>query len=491
MSTTSVLTFSAWARRRPYLVLALLLVLFGAFRLVWLGDAPFINDEPRLLGLALEANRTGALASRGIMGSRGVQYGPFAVWFYQAALKITHDPVALVGIRAFLVTLVTGLSLFWIARLLPRLVAPLGALAFLSPYLWFYSRQLWDNSFCIPLSALAFASYLAFTARPRAWVLVVTALSLTFMFLTHLMSLAVILPILGHFVWVHRKWIVRRWWVAGLLAAGAFLLSWGYISYLLGAPFKPPPAAEQGSGWLFPLLGGRTFSVVGLDYFLGKNWTAGAVLGAKDASRAAVVLASALSYLLVWAGIVLCARQVLLVFRKKIEGEVGADLFFHASLLSLAVLASQALLFGLAGTSGHPHYYNATWIFCFFFLWAALSDPVWRGWGRAAGAALGAVLALALFDFALVIHARGGTRGVHYGPTIANQVEVVKKIATYSPDSNLDCQVDHWMIFPKAFVLLNNLAGGPGDPKGPKADLVIEYARKDPSSGRIRVVEKK
>ncbi len=489
MSTTSVLTFSFWARQRPYLVLAVLLVLLGAARFVWLGDAPFINDEPRLLGMALEANRTGALAAQGLMGSRGVRYGPFAVWFYQAALLLTHDPVALVAIRAFLVTLVTGLSLVWIARLLPRLAAPLGALAFLSPYLWFYSRQLWDNNFCIPLSALAFASYLAFTARPRVWPLAVTTLSLTFLFLTHLMSLAVILPILGHFGWVHRKWIARRWWVVLLLGAGALLVSWGYLSYLLGAEFKPPPPEEAGSGWLFPLLGGRTFSGIGLDYFLGKNWTAGAVLGGAIRSQAGAVVLSALSYLLVWVGIVLCAWRVFQSLRAKTAEK--RDLFFHASLVSLAVLALQVLVFGLAGTSGHPHYYNATWIFCFFFLWAALSDPLLRGWGRAAGLALGVVLALGLFDFALVIHVRGGTRGVHYGPTLANQVEVVKKIAAYTPDSNVDCRVDHWMIFPKAFVLLNNLVGGPGDPKGPKANLVIEYAEKDPSSGRIRVVEKK
>ncbi len=482
------MALALWARRRPYLALGLLLVLFGAVRFVWLGDAPFINDEPRLLGMALEANRQGTLAGQGLMGSLGIRYGPLAVWFYQAALLLTRDPVKIVAFRVLAVSLVTGLSILWIARLLPRLSAPLGALAFLSPYLWFYSRQLWDNNFCIPLSSLAFASYLAFTKRPRVGVLGAVFLSWTFLFLTHLMALAVIVPMGIHFILVHRKWIARRWWVALLFAAGAAALSSGYLSYLAGAAVRPgPTAGGGGSGWLFPLLGGRTFSAIGLDYFLGKGWTSGAVLGGAIRSQAGAVAVSALSYALVWVGILLCGWRV---FRAARRGE-ERDLFFHASVIALSALAFQVLLFGLAGTGGHPHYYNATWIFCFFFLWAALSDPLLRGWGWAAGLVMGTALAIVLADFILVIHVRGGTRGVHYGPTLANQVDVVKKIAAYRPDSKVDCEVDHWLIFPKTFVILNNLVGGPGDPRGPKADLVIEYADKNPLSGRIRVRERK
>ena len=45
-----------------------------------------------------------------------------------------------------------------------KISAWLAVLVMLSPWMWYYSRQLWDNSFCIPLSAMTIAAYADYLA---------------------------------------------------------------------------------------------------------------------------------------------------------------------------------------------------------------------------------------------------------------------------------------------------------------------------------------
>src|SRR5512138_1958130 len=74
----------------PHLTVVAALLLC-ALACVWPLDVSFVNDEAALLGNALDANQRGELAEHGLMGSRGVRYGPAATWLYQGLLLVTHD----------------------------------------------------------------------------------------------------------------------------------------------------------------------------------------------------------------------------------------------------------------------------------------------------------------------------------------------------------------------------------------------------------------
>jgi len=62
--------------------------------------------------LAINSNRSVAeidtaalrseLARGGLWGNFGIRYGPLPTWIYQALLLLSHDPVTLVAIRAFI-----------------------------------------------------------------------------------------------------------------------------------------------------------------------------------------------------------------------------------------------------------------------------------------------------------------------------------------------------------------------------------------------------
>ncbi|NIW66339.1 MAG: hypothetical protein GWN06_21120, partial [Gemmatimonadetes bacterium] len=79
---------------------------------------------------------------------------PAPTWFYQLALAFTSDLRWVALAKTMLLSGLTGLAVFLLARRVAGLAPALGAFAFLSPYLWFYSRDLWDNSFAVPFSAM-------------------------------------------------------------------------------------------------------------------------------------------------------------------------------------------------------------------------------------------------------------------------------------------------------------------------------------------------
>jgi len=153
------------------------------------GDIQWVGDEPMLIASALRANRQHVAVTHGLTGTAGAAYGPFPTWVYQAYLLVSSDLVLLVAVRAVLTTAVIALALLWLCRTLdlwPWFVPPLLC----SPYLWFYARAIWDNTFNLPLSALAFASAVSFLARGRAWTLLLSLACCLAMMLTHLMAVA-------------------------------------------------------------------------------------------------------------------------------------------------------------------------------------------------------------------------------------------------------------------------------------------------------------
>lgn len=471
-----------------------LLCVLGCVPLLWPGDAPFINDEPLLIRKALRHLQAGALAGSGIEGTKGVVYGPLAIWIYTLLLSITRDLTAVVALRALLCTAATAWGILILCRVDRTLRPVLGALALLSPYLWFYSRLLWDNTFQIPLAVLSLGAYASFCARPAAWRLALALSGLCGMFLLHLMSLSLIVPVLGHCLWFHRGWLrANRRAAVGLVLlcvalvspyllalARSALSASQKVAELAGAGAAgsgPAPPLLRWEGWVFPLLGGRLFSAQGLDYFFGEGWARGPL-------RALAAL-TWVGLPLVWAGVLLCAARVRRWHRagRPRSAEVGAEV--HLSLLALGALGCMVLQNGIMQAFGHPHYYSATWVCFFYFLWTALSAAGRAGmvlagvYGVALAGVLGAIL--------VTVHRDGGNQEMHHGTALQHQIEVVRALDRYHPDSPVRTTVSNFVQFPHGLKVLREVYGLNGQKDGPRRRLLVRH--RDQTTGWLVVEE--
>ncbi|MGD8370855.1 MAG: hypothetical protein PVG64_00225 [Syntrophobacterales bacterium] len=466
--------------------LIILLIAFGSLRLLWPGDVPFIDDEPRLLEMALQANETGESLPYGLKGTRNIRYGPFPVWIYRIMLMLTHDLVIIVILRVLLVTAITSISIVWLSMTCRYLWPLAGAAALLSPYLWFYSRSLWDNSFCIPLTALAFAAYLAFCRRKQWWTLAITFLCLTLLFLTHLMTLAVVVPILFHFLFFHRSWWKARWWIVLLFAGGGILLAWPYLVYLSNASPSGSPPGLGIKSWSFSLLGGRLFSMYGLDYFLGTSWANSPQMPAFVNVMVQILgRFTGIAIIFTWLGVLGSAVVVVTSLKNKDK----RDIRFHACLISLAAICCQAILNVLSATQGQPHYYNGTWIHLFFFFWFAVSFAASRTWVKTLFGVYAVAMAAILIFLPIKLHLSAGNRIIRYGPTLANQIKVAKKLNQYHPKSVVETEVENVEKAPHAINFLQELYANASPSSGPQLRLLIRYARPERNNGMIELVE--
>src|ERR1035437_543252 len=78
---------------RALLVLAILLY---AIRFLYLDQTPFISDEPQLQMMLDQHLKEGSLPTHGLLGTRGVVYGPVALWFY-APVRLLTDEVSFIA----------------------------------------------------------------------------------------------------------------------------------------------------------------------------------------------------------------------------------------------------------------------------------------------------------------------------------------------------------------------------------------------------------
>ena len=122
-------------------------------RFIFLGDTPFINDQP-ILQLLLDTHEEwGTRPVHGLYGSHLIPYGPTALWLYDAIRLFSLDHYFILIV--FITLQCLGLVLFYLA--LCNLFSKSNAvwpflLATSSPYLYFYSRLMWDNNFLVPIS---------------------------------------------------------------------------------------------------------------------------------------------------------------------------------------------------------------------------------------------------------------------------------------------------------------------------------------------------
>jgi hypothetical protein len=444
-------------------------------------DVPWVNDEPLLLGQAWNVVHKLEMPTHGLTGTLGLEYGPVPVLLYSTALVFTHNLVLLVFLRALFFSLSIGVAVWWLARLCPMLSPPIGALAMLSPYYWFYSRLLWDNSFLIPFSALTLVTYISFCRTQAVWKLWLVALGMALMFQTHLMSLALIAAITGHFLRQHKSWAMKHFWycllisITGILACLPYLVAVAH--HLTG--MKARATDWDLAPWFFQLLGGRTFSAVGLDYFFGEGW--------QNFCRFPVLVwiltgVSALGLLAFWVGLGEAWRSW--VRNKDLPGD--APLEFHLFSIILAALVMQIIMNGVTRTSGEPHYYNSTSFCAFILVWLAYSRVHEKRWRWTFPSMHAIAMALVLLSIIGHIHKNEGNTNLHYGPTLGTQLDVLKRLDFQNPQTTV---VNQYSRYPQALQVLQLFYPLRYSTNAPVTRLVIRYADPQAGAGRLEVAK--
>jgi hypothetical protein len=468
----------------PVLVLLAIVLITG---LLFPGDATFMSDEALLLQHALSANHQPlhvfglslpfTPAAVGLPGTRGAYYGPLPIWIYQMLLATTHNPIDLVIMRALLFSASTALALTWLARSM-RLNLWFAVLSMLSPWLFNSSRALWDNTFCIPLAAVAVAAYGDFLKTPRRWPLLLSAIALAAMTLVHLMSLALIAAVMIHFLLFGRRWLARFRWsllLVGVIWACAF---WPYFK-VLSSLYRPPDATvgSPWNGWWSPLLGGQPLTA--FDWlrqtrpYLPRIFVACQTI-------------TLLPHLAVWLGMALIAIRGCSRVRRR-----SFTLADKLALLSLGIAACQSLLDGAERVPFQPPYFNATWIAYAIFAWYGVDALCRWAWKPAITvllpvAAYVAAITVVLSYSILLIHHNGGTRSIDYGTVLQDQMRAARRIQQFSPKSPIDITYSQWRTLTWAKDALIALLPPPPGPR-PLRRLLIRYRNDYPQDARIAV----
>ncbi len=391
-----------------------------------------------LIAQALENNSQGVVPSHGLQGSKGIDYGPLPLLFYQLALALLPSLFWVALAKSFLITAGMTVSVVSFLRLFPRVPKVWGIVPFLSPYLWFASRDLWDNSFLLPLSSLSLVSYLWFLRNARlrslacAWFLAVLAV------LVHLMALPLVGAMVLHLVWFKRAWLrANSAWVA-VLALGSGLAIWPYFSHLRSLPNGSGGIGWRTASFFFSLLGARTFTSLALEYFLGWGW----FWGSWTSWVALVSIGlSFYAFIPTFFGIGLSVVRAIHLW--EFEQMVGAFYCF--------VLAGQMALLTSQGLVSHPHYYNGVWfVFWGFLVWGQSSlehtrqSKWWQRAGRLYLVALGVSGAIAAGGVIL----RSGNRELRYGTTLRNQLRLVESLNCFAPGTPLLDERVHSVLLP-------------------------------------------
>lgn len=434
----------------------IVLCILAACRLVFVGDIPFGNDDAQLFERALADNDAFRITTYGLLGSRGLDYGPLAIWFYRTLLFFTHDILLIATVRIVLVASCTLYVLWTLMNLFQSFKRLCLLLVFLSPYLWFYGRDLWDNSLVIPLSGLAVSQYLLFVKEKKVTPLWVASISATCGVLTHLVFLPVALALLIHFLIFERQWLKDQKKITlGIFVSIAVLL----LPYALHVA-KSIPKMQSGGGnfnpahFLMPLLAPRFFTALGMEHFIGKTWSQNPLVYIWGVSIVA--------YPLCWYGIWLATKEVRSGRREQIV--------FHFAFLALISLFLQMCMSQVFRLIPIPNFHSPQWIFTFFFLWISLDRMITTTPSRILAGTYAVSLGAAIAHFTFLVHTNGGSRWEHYGPTLQNLISVVKESQT----KEVRFEVEYFGKYPYIWPSLQRLVGT--STSEPNGTVIVAYS---------------
>jgi hypothetical protein len=464
--------------RLPILAL-LLIVAATVFRP---GDAPWISDEPLLLHGAFYMNSIRGHfwgislpftpAPYGLLGTRGAHYGPLAVWINQIFLAFTHNPITMIAIRAAVVSVMNAIALYWLAKSI-RATPWLAVAVMLSPWLWLYSRQLWDNSLCVPLSAILVAAYADFITTRRPWSLRLAILCGMLLLLVHLMAIPLLAAIALHLAVAEHRSLWRSKWSIVTIIAFMTAISYRYWSSLLHDYHQNiPGGTSPWRGYFYPLFGAHHLTAYGLENILGDAWLA-------TASPVITVARwiSLIAYPLVWMGMLMSIPRAWRVLRfSSTAGPID-----HIFAVAWLAIIFQSAIDGLQHVYDGPHYLNASWILYAAFLFlVARKAPTWLI------AVYAASLLIVTAMIAITIHQNAGMRSPNYGSTISTQINAVNEIQKYSGDSPMKIEVPEWTEHRVALTTLGELNPPPATQR-PRRRIIVHYREDSPTDAQIIV----
>jgi hypothetical protein len=491
-------------QKKPLPKLALATILF--LTLLRPGDTSWVNDEPILMEMAIRYNKTASQlygfylpftpSPFGLQGTRGARYGPFPVWFDQILLAFTHNAILITACRAFLFTALTTIALYWLAKTL-RVSPWFAVVTMLSPWLYTLSRSLWDSSWCIPISALLFASYAAFLQKPRGVLLNLVLICLFLLPTIHLMALAIVTPIAIHLALFHRHQLWQeKWKIATILLFFAYLF-WPYLAYVVShdrTNVHTQPSTI--SGWLFPLVGGQYLTLGVPGTMPGEGWNYFAPHAVTIVFKLAQWISRA-ALLAVWAGMILAIPRALrsispsAISPRETSSRKKTSPADHLCLIALAVWLCQTILDGLEHVYFGPQYSAATWIVYTFFAWLTIDcllthRPKIATITRASLAVYSASLIAGLLMITTSIAQNGGTLSPYYGTSLRCQIDAVKKIQELSDPQNVNVQIPQWQQHPIAYQVLCELNPLSPSPRPPQP-VTAKYRNAHPGDSTIEI----
>jgi hypothetical protein len=421
--------FNPEGRTRILFAFAAILCLL---RLVDLNSAPFLNDEAQLQLLVDQHLRNHTVPLVGLMGTHAIHYGPAALWLY-LPIRLVTDQVNTI-IACYAAVLIAGhwllVAAVWKSAG-KEVSAWVAAFIAASPYLVFYSRLPWDNTFLIPLTALLCFSVVWIDRGLGVipWLLLGFAGGLIVDL--HLMALpvllAALLTLLPTLVGRVGRPETRRSVIRGAAIGGTMFLAlvipyfsqvWSELSS--GHQFDPT-LPHIGTGWEFAP---RYFSWTGMGYFLeGPGNFRAMVFGGGLLGKLFYVDPSYVLRIAAWVLLPLTGWRM--IRRWNSVPAIQRMAFFCFALLLV-------YYGGLDMNMRHPHYFLPIWWVMIFFGAVSLTET--RAVARVVLASA-AVLTLAMnLVFIIAAHAwiagNHGTRGQHYGSVHAELEHAVSGICS-------------------------------------------------------------
>jgi 4-amino-4-deoxy-L-arabinose transferase-like glycosyltransferase len=141
------------ALRAEIVMLSIIVCLAAWLRLGWIGVNSFGFDEARVSDMALQMVREGQFAALGMQSSTGVPNFPALIWLIGLPYFFSTNPLVATWFIGLL-NLIALAGIWWLARAAWGSAAGLvTALLFAtSPYLVFYSRNIWSQNLLAPLA---------------------------------------------------------------------------------------------------------------------------------------------------------------------------------------------------------------------------------------------------------------------------------------------------------------------------------------------------
>lgn len=432
--------------------LSFVTIVFVFSRLLFPNYAPFIQDEPLLQQRVDRLFAEGHLPGLGLKGTQPIPYGPFPLWIY-ACVRLFGDSVAAL-ILAQGILQITGLGFLFAALI--RLFGKRWALPALlvvasSPYLFFYARLAWDNTFLYLFSSILIwltvriLEFLWEGKDPaRVW-WIGLGLSIALCLGTHLMVIPFLGSVIGAVAVVRRRKVTvsgRLRFAFGSAFLACLLLLCPYLFSILTQISSLSGASPHGSLFLIPgilaRMGELTTPANFVDYFLDRRQLQGSTI--LDISAVAAVFQ--------WLWALTHVSMSAYVLFSVVSNRRDWSVLSVCIALGVLTVFSQAVFYAISGHYEHPHYFHYTQWFSCLIAGSLLYDPATRPLGRRV---VGVLVALNLFFLCGVtsfLFRHGGTRAVQVGTLAIHQAAVVKSLCESTDAGRVELDISAVRIFP-------------------------------------------